>query len=107
LGVTLHHLTRSKQVIQLIHEAGHCISYEGVQRVDTSIAKSELSRYMANGNMLVPSNLVENQFVQFAADNIDIIEDVLDGKGTFHATQCAAFQHGGNRDSVTDTCKTL
>ena len=106
LGVTLHHLTRSKQVIQLIHEAGHCISYEGVQRVDTSIAKSELSRYMANGNMLVPSNLVENQFVQFAADNIDIIEDVLDGKGTFHATQCAAFQHGGNRDSVTDTCKT-
>ena len=57
--------------------------------------------------MLVPSNLVENQFVQFAADNIDIIEDVLDGKGTFHATQCAAFQHGGNRDSVTDTCKTL
>ncbi len=42
----------------------------------------------------MPDNLVKLKFVQFAADNIDIIEETIDGKGTFHATQIAAFQRG-------------
>lgn len=99
LGVALHHMTRSKQIVQLVNQAGHCISYEGIQKVDTSIAKYELSKYKENNNTITPSNLVHNKFTQFAVDNIDIIEDVLDGKGTFHATQCAAFQCGVNPDS--------
>ena len=37
-------------------------------------------------NCPVPPNLLEGKFLQFAADNIDIIEETLDAKGTFHAT---------------------
>ena len=34
------------------------------------------------------------RFAQFAADNLDINEETLDGKGTFHVTQMVAFQRG-------------
>lgn len=32
--------------------------------------------------------------MQFAADNLDILEETLDGRGTFHVTQMAAYQRG-------------
>ena len=35
----------------------------------------------------VPPNLVPGKFVHFAVDNIDILDESLDGKDTFHATQ--------------------
>ena len=41
-------------------------------------------------------HLLEGNFVKFAADNIGIIEETLDGKETFHATQMAAFQCQGH-----------
>ena len=71
----------------------HSTSYSQVQRVDTTLAKRTLE-FMENGNFPVPPNLLEGKFLQFAADNIDIIEETLDGKGTFHATQMVAFQRG-------------
>ena len=40
----------------------------------------------------IPTNLNRNSFFQFAADNIDILEETLDGKDTFHATQMVVFQ---------------
>ena len=50
--------------------------------------------------MITPSHLVDNQFLQFAADNIDLIVVVLDGKGTFYAMQCGAFLCGGNSSII-------
>ena len=94
LGLTLHQATRSKDLVNLFHAAGHCISYNQVRRIDTSIAKSELQSFEDNGNVSVPLNIEPGKFVQFSADNIDIIEETLDGKGTFHATQMVAFQRG-------------
>ena len=35
-------------------------------------------------------------FFQFAADNIDILEETLDGKETFHAIQMVIYQRGVN-----------
>ena len=34
LALTLHQKTRSKKLIQLFHDAGHCMSYERVQQVN-------------------------------------------------------------------------
>jgi hypothetical protein len=84
LEMTIHQATRSRNLVTLLHNAVHSISYTQVQRVDTTL-----------GQITVPSNLVEGRLLQFAADNIDdIIEETLDGKGTFHATQLVAFQRG-------------
>ena len=93
LGMAVHQATQCKSLVKLLHNAGHCITYDQVRRVDTTLAERELENYSANGNVPVPSNLTPRQFVHFAADNIDIIEETLDGKGTFHATQMIAYQH--------------
>ena len=81
-------------LVNLVRNAGHCASYDQVRCIDTALARHILDRYVANGYTVVPSTLMEKKFFQFAADNIDIIEETLDGKGTFHATQIAVFQRG-------------
>lgn len=93
LASTVHHATRNKGLVQLLHTAGHCASYETVERVETTIAKQEIDRWKENGNLVIPHNLVSDKFIQFAADNINISIETLDGKGMFNATQYAAFQN--------------
>ena len=70
------------------------LNYSQVQRVDTTLTKRILDKLIENGNFPVLPNLLEGKFLQLAADKIDIIEETLDGKGTFHATQMVAFQRG-------------
>ena len=92
--MALHQATRSKSLVDLVHHAGHCISYDQVRRLDTTLAQIHLDRYAENGNVPVPSNLAANTFSQFTADNIDLIEETHHGMGIFHATQMVTFQRG-------------
>lgn len=94
LASTLHQATRSKQLVQLFHKAGHTISYRDVLRMDTALAKDTLKTMDETNGSVVPPNLVPGKFVHFTADNIDINDSSLDGKNTFHATQYAAWQRG-------------
>lgn len=93
LGLTLHQATRSKELVQLLHSAGHSISYETVLRMDNSIANDVLVRYKENGDVFVPRNFTESMasYTRYPVDNININEETLSGMGTFHATQVAAF----------------
>ena len=53
---------------------------------------------------VIPENFVPNKFIHFTADNmdnIDILDESLDGKNTFHATQMAAYQRGDNKPGCT------
>lgn len=95
-GLLTHQATRSKQLVNILHAAGSSVSYDIVRRIDTSIAEKTLKRFMEN-SVVVPENLAPNRFVHYAADNIDILEDTLDGRQTFHATQVVAFQEGPPR----------
>ena len=79
LGVTVHYATRSKSLVQLLHTAGHCASYECVLKVDTSMTASEIDRYKTNGNKIIRRNLKPGKFAQFAGDNINILEETIDG----------------------------
>ncbi len=103
LGMAIHQATRSKNLVNLVHNAGHCISYDQVRRLDTTLAKKALDQYSENGNMPIPTNIAPGHFFQFSADNIDIIEETLDGRGTFHATQMVAFQRAvANTEEATN-----
>ena len=93
-GMSIHQATRSRTLVSLLHNDEHSTSYSHVQRVDTTVTKRTSDKFMKYGNFPVPPNLLEGKVLQFAADNIDIIEETLDGKGTFHATQMVAFQRG-------------
>ena len=98
LGMTIHQATRSKHLIDLEHQAGHSVSYDTVRRADTSIAKHALEKYKEHDNIFIPTNIQAGHFAQYAADNIDILEETLDGKNTFHATQMVVWQRGPTRD---------
>ena len=105
LGSTLHQSTRSKQLVELFHRAGHTVSYKNVLQVDTALAESTLQSLNLENGAIVPPNLVPNRFVHLSTDNIDIRDASLDGKETFHATQVTAWQRGPPSD--TDTLKKL
>ena len=95
IGMAVHQLTRSKKVVHLLHNAGHSISYDQIRKVDTTIAQNILDNHMLE-DTVVPPNLVKNKFVHLAADNIDINEDTIDGKDTFHACQMVVYQMQNN-----------
>ena len=62
------------------------------------------SRYKLGGERLksldpengsaVPPYLLPGKFVYFSADKVGILDENLDGKNAFHATQIAAWQRG-------------
>ena len=102
LGLTVHQATRSKSLVDLLYSAGHSISYDMVRRVDTTLANRSLEVLKSNDNIPIPTRVEQDSFVQFAADNIGLIEETLDGKGTFHATQMIAIQLSTNTQSQDD-----
>lgn len=98
LTSTLHQATRSKDLVNLFHRAGHCLSYKQLLQIDTALAKNTLELMDPTTGAVIPKNFVPNKFIHFTADNIDILDESLDGKNTFHATQMAAYQRGDNRN---------
>ena len=86
LGSSLHQATRSEDLVEMFHSAGHTISYRDVRRVDTALAKHTLSTRNTRNGTVIPVNLVEGRFIHFTADNPDINEGTLDGQNAFHAT---------------------
>ena len=51
--------------------------------------------------------MVENNFIHYTCDNIDILDETLDGKNTFHATQMAAWQRGATAVNPHNALKRL
>ena len=96
LGLSMHQATRSKELVNLLNAAGRSVSYDMIRRIDTSIAKKLIDDLEHNDFVPVPTNIAKDTFCQFAADNIDILEETLDGKDTFHATQMVVFQRTQN-----------
>ena len=91
--MSIHHLTGSKQLVTMLNRMGHCVSYDDVEVMDTSLAKEVLARSELTG-VVVPPNITPGGFVQVAGDNNDINEETLDGKSTTHATSRVLFQRG-------------
>ena len=91
LTSTLHQATRSKDLVNLFHRAGHCLSYKQLLQLDTALANDTLQSVDHTTGAVIPRNFVPNEFIHFTADNIDIMDESLDGKSKFHATQLAAY----------------
>ena len=87
----------------LFHKAGNTLSYEQVLRVNTALAENTLKSIDYETGAVISTNFVENKFVHFTADNIDILDETLDRKNTFDVTQVAAWQRGQTSDRVLAT----
>ena len=97
IGVTVKHLTGSKEVVKLLNRFGHSISYEEVIKLEKSLVQETLLDYDGSSH-LIPSNIVAGKFIQAAADNLDFNEQTLDGKNTTHATTLVLYQRAENRN---------
>ena len=86
LASTLHQATRSKELVQLFHNAGHIISYHSLLQIDTAMAEKTLEAMDPETGVVILPNFVPGRFTHCTCDNIDINESNLDGKNTFHAT---------------------
>ena len=71
--------------MELFHKAGHCLSYEQVLQVDTSLAESALHKMDKALGAIIPT--------------MTFLTPVLMEKHTFHATQMAAWQRGNKPDA--------
>ena len=78
--------------------ASHCLSYKQLLKIDTALAKNALESIDPTSGAVIPGNFVPNTFIHFTADNVDILDESLDGKNTFHATQMAAYQRSNSRN---------
>ena len=73
--------------LKLFHKAGHILSYDPILQLDTGLAESVLNTLDGKSGTVIPPNLVQGNFVH-------ILDETLDGRNTFHATQVAAWQRG-------------
>ena len=89
--MSVRHLTGSKQLVTMLNHFGHCSSYDTTEIMDTSIANEIIAKSSQRG-VVIPSNITPGPFIQIAADNNDLNEETLDGKGTAHATTMVLFQ---------------
>ena len=55
-------------------------------QVDTALAESTLKSLDEESGAVIPSNISSSKFLHFTADNIDILDEILDSKNAFHAT---------------------
>ena len=93
LAMSIKHLTGSKQVVNMLHSQGHCISYDDLCRIESAIASDTLQLAEASGGVYIPSNIIPSgSFVHAAMDNIDINEETRSGEGTMHVLGGLLFQ---------------
>ena len=75
VGVAMHQMTQSKDVIQILNRYGHCVSYDEVLRIDTSWADWQLGE----NRTLVPANMVPGKITRGAGDNFNRATQSLHG----------------------------
>ena len=75
IGVAMHQITQSKEVVQLQNKYGHGISYDDVLRIDTSWAELQAN---ADG-AFIPANMVQGRITRGAGDNFNRATNSLGG----------------------------
>ena len=71
--------------------------------METLIALTVLDRYKKNNNIHIPDRIVRGPFLHCSCDNIDVLDETLDGKNTFHCTQMVVWQKSDMSLIVNDT----
>jgi len=60
--VEIHQAMHSKSLIDLLHQAGHCISYDQVHCLDTTLATENVEKFAEHDNTPIPSNTEHGEF---------------------------------------------
>ena len=96
-------------MVNIFHAASHTVGIDTLRRIYLSIANDSLCRYEQNGYMYIPTGILPytpGRIILSSFDNIVFLEETIDGKNTFHATQCVLWQRGPPSPPEQTTVKT-
>lgn len=93
LAQSIHHLTRSKHLINILNKLGCCISYKALKNLDTEVTTSIICEDV-DKKLLIPKNIARDSslFLHGAVDNNDFNEETLSGKDSTHVTAMVIYQ---------------
>ena len=91
IGLSIHHMTRSKKLIQRLYQMGICISYDRVLELENWICISVCERFEEDG-IVTPACLRKGLFTVGALDNLDHNPSSTTAVDAFHGTGISLFQ---------------
>ena len=91
IGLKIHGLTRSKHLINQLHQLGICISYERVLQLEDWIAKAICIHFHEDG-VVSPVCLHRSLITVGALDNLDHNPSSTTSQSSFHGTGISMFQ---------------
>ena len=87
LALSLKNSIRSKEFINYLNNLSHCISYDDVFRIETTLATALVEE--GEGYATIPTNVKPNFFTQAASDNGDYGQEIL----SQHVTNTVLYQY--------------
>ena len=91
IGVSIDRKTRSRDLVQTLHNLGISVSYDRVLAISTDLRNEVYRRYIDEG-AVCPSNLCLNLFTTAAIDIIDRNPSLTTPRDSFDGTGISLFQ---------------
>ena len=97
IGINIHALTRSKKIIQQLHQMGISVSYDRVMQIEEWLATAVCERFEDDG-VVAPTILRKGLFTVGALDNLDHNPSATTATTSFHGTGISTFQFPSTRE---------
>ena len=97
MGMAVYAKTRKRNLVEMLHENGVCISYDRVLEVSAQLGEAAISKYVDDG-VVCPRVLRRGLFTTSAMDNIDHNPTATTAASSFHGTSISIFQHPTSKD---------
>ena len=83
LGISMHHMTGSAQIVTLLNRYGHCCSYQQILELEMAMAAQTICRdSVLPYNISIEGNIIAN----LCWDNFDLNEETVHGSNTTQST---------------------
>ena len=92
IGLSVYSKTRKRQLIELLHDNGMCISYDRVLEITSQLGEAVVHQYIEEGVVCSPI-LMKYLFPLAAVDNIDHNPTATTASTSFHGTGVSLFQN--------------
>ena len=93
LAQTIHNLTRSKELIEILNMLGFCYGYKKMKNIDFALVKRSVSLLTEDDRVPLAPVFSPEYPISGAMDNFDHLERNLSGKGSSHDTVLVLFQN--------------
>lgn len=91
VALSIYAKTRKKEMVELYHTLGLCVSYDRLFTISASLGNSLIQQFETDG-VICPRPLRKGLFTVGAYDNIDHNPSSATAKGSFHGTGISIIQ---------------